>query len=162
MQNHKRQLGKGAIVSSLLSYLHPPKHIREKYPNVTKGQRLEDLKVLRKEVKNVRRKEVIIIVMWHEHFEGLELYCIERWCTVITEGPPDYFFAAEVVAPDNPSNSETEEELEHEVQAASRHPVDELNLVAMTPLVELDNDNDPVSENLPTAPNTGTFDIEEE
>ena len=48
------------------------------------------------------------------------------------------------------------------VQAASNRPVDELNLVEMAPLVEVDNDNDPVPENLPTAPNTGTFDIEEE
>ena len=48
------------------------------------------------------------------------------------------------------------------MQAASSRPVDELNLVEMAPLVEVDNDNDPVPENLPTAPNTGTFDIEEE
>ena len=159
MPNHRRQLGKGAIVSALLSYLHPSKHIRDKYPNVTKGQRLEDLKVLRKEVKTVRRKEVMCIVMSHKHFEGLELYCIERWCKVITERPPDYFFAAQVVEPEDPSNSETEEELEHEVQAAVSRPVDELNLVEIAPLVEVDNDNDPVPENLPIVPDTGTFDM---
>ena len=164
MVKQKKHLGKGAVVSSLLCYLHPSQHIRDKFINIGKGQRLNELKVLRKEVKTIRRKEVMCIVMQHNDFKGIELYCIERWCRIVTEGPPDYFFdaPAEEIAPTNADDCETKRELESEVQAAVNRLADKINLVEIEPLVDVDNDNDPVAENLPTAPSTGNLVMEEE
>ena len=39
--------GKGAICSILLAHIHPSLHIRQKYPNRTRQDRLEGYKILR-------------------------------------------------------------------------------------------------------------------
>eukprot|EP00558_Chaetoceros_sp_UNC1202_P011610 CAMPEP_0197239642 /NCGR_PEP_ID=MMETSP1429-20130617/6090_1 /TAXON_ID=49237 /ORGANISM="Chaetoceros sp., Strain UNC1202" /LENGTH=130 /DNA_ID=CAMNT_0042699097 /DNA_START=153 /DNA_END=541 /DNA_ORIENTATION=- len=89
--------GKDAIVSILTKYIHPSEHIRAAYPNPGNGQRLDGCCVLRREVKKIRRSEQLALVVTHESFPGVELYCVERYAKVTTEAPPDYFFDNVVV-----------------------------------------------------------------
>ena len=102
----KLNMGKGAEVSALCRVLHPSEYIRDKYPNLEKGQRLSGMVVLRREEKKIRRKDVIAIVMKHDDFkdgeENKELYCLERWLKIEKEGDKDYFFEP-AAASDNPA-----------------------------------------------------------
>ena len=96
-------MGKGATVSALCRVLYPSEFIRNKYPNLEKGQRLSGLIILRRELKRIRRKDVMAIVMKHEDFkdgeENRELYCLQRWVKVEKEGKKDFFF--DHLAPSN-------------------------------------------------------------
>ena len=91
--------GVGAIVSALLRFIHPSEHIRNKFPNVVQGQRLENCETIRQEVKKVSRKEQLVLVVRHEDFKNpddsyIELHGVKRYWKVSQEGHPDYFFDA--------------------------------------------------------------------
>ena len=64
----KYNIRKGAVVSALSNRLHPSKHIQDKYKNPQKGHRLGGLKVLRREEKKIRKKDVLCVVMTHNDF----------------------------------------------------------------------------------------------
>ena len=104
--------GVGAIVSALLRFIHPSKHIRNKFPNVVQGQHLENCETIRQEVKRVSRKEQLVLVVRHEDFKNpddshIELHGVKRYWKVSQEGHPDYFFDG--IAPtDENANSQDE------------------------------------------------------
>ena len=79
-------------------------------------------------------------------------------------GSPDYFFETptDVIAPKNLCDTETKRELESEVQEAISRLANKMNLAEIEPLVDVDNNNNPVAENLPTAPSTGNLVMKEE
>ena len=62
--------GVGAIALALLRFIHRSKHIRNKFPNVAQGQRLENCVTIRQEVKKVSRKEQLVLVVHHEDFKN--------------------------------------------------------------------------------------------
>ena len=55
---------------------------------------------------------------------------VERWCRIVTEGPPDYFSEAptEVIPPKNLCDTETKRELESEVQEAISCLANKMNI----------------------------------
>ena len=108
LDNH----GVGAIVLALLRFIHPSEHIRNKFPNVVQGQRLENCVTIRQEVKKVSRKEQLVLVVHHEDFKNpddsyIELHGVKRYWKVSQEGHPDYFFDA-IATTDENANSQEE------------------------------------------------------
>ena len=152
--------GKDAIVSILLKYIHPSEHIRASHPNPGNGQRLDGCSVIRREVKKVRRTDQLCLIVSHEAYPGVELYCVERYAKVTTEGPADYFFDNVVV------NAVVEEEArpgEPQEQPQEHVPVlmpavcrrnfrpDDPDLLTAVEAgaIGIDDDNEPVPENIP-------------
>ena len=60
--------GKGAVVSSLIRFIHPSEYIRNKVPNAVNGQRLDSCITVRQEVKKINRREQLSLVMMHDDF----------------------------------------------------------------------------------------------
>ena len=84
--------------------------------------RLEGLRILRQEVKNVSRKDQLAIVFTHPEIKNsndkfIELHAIRRWVTVTEEGDADYFFGGHVneAGTDNADVIETSSEDQVEV-----------------------------------------------
>ena len=88
--------GKDHRASVLMRMLHPSKLIRDKFPNASSNDRLDNLKILRRDVKKINRVNHLAIVMIHEDFPEEELYCTERFIRIIEEGDSDYFFHHQV------------------------------------------------------------------
>jgi len=84
--------GIDAIVSITLKFLHPSEYIREKFPNYTSNQKLDNCRVICHEQKYIHRSLQLAVVVSHESFEGKELYCMERYAKVTKEDPPEKFF----------------------------------------------------------------------
>ena len=152
--------GKDAIVSILLKYIHPSEHIRAAYPNQGNGQRLDGCCVLRREVKKIRRTDQLAIVVSHESFPNTELYCVERYAKVTTEGPADYLFdnvVVEAVAEEGDRPGDAQQVPQQDVPilmpAVCRRNfrADDPDLLAAVDAgaIEIDDDNEPVPENIP-------------
>jgi hypothetical protein len=66
------------------------------FPNANNTQRIDDFVVLRQEVKKVRRKDVMVVVValpsMLNNGQSLELHAIERNLKIIKVGSSDYFF----------------------------------------------------------------------
>ena len=152
--------GKDATVSILLKYIHPSEHIRAAYPNQANGQRLDGCTVLRREVKKIRRADQLALVVTHEAFPDIELYCVERYAKVTQEGLADFFFDNVVVN----AVDEQEDRPGEEQQVPQQHvPIlmpsvchrnfcaDDPDLLAAVDAgaIEIDDDNEPVPENIP-------------
>ena len=75
----KKQIGIGATCSVANKYLHPAKDISDKYPNATAHSRVENLLVINRKERKVKRRDQDCIVFCHADFEGKELYCVKRW-----------------------------------------------------------------------------------
>ena len=160
------QRGKDAIVSILLKYIHPSEHIRAAYPNQGNGQRLDGCRVLRREVKKIRRADQLAIVVRHDAFPDIELYCVERYAKVTTEGPPDYFFDNVMVEAvdeggDRPGDGQEvpQEHVPILTPAVCRRNfrADDPDLLAAVDAgaIEIDDDNEPVPENIPQPTDQG-------
>eukprot|EP00980_Cylindrotheca_fusiformis_P027459 scaffold20461_cov117-Cylindrotheca_fusiformis.AAC.22 len=80
------RLGVGASLTCPRRYIHPSRHIRERYVDPEKGARLENLAAVREEAKFVNRQGHKVIVMAHVGYPGIELYAVKRFCKVIAEG----------------------------------------------------------------------------
>ena len=75
----KKSLGKGAVVLVLLSKLHPSEHIRNKFPDAGSTQRLQGLKVVRQEKKNICKTDQLAVIFLHDSFktnDGAILYAL--------------------------------------------------------------------------------------
>ena len=97
MTPQKKCHGKGAIVSSLIWFIHPSEYIRNKFPNAVNGQWLHGCITVRQEVKKINRREQLSLVVTHDDFvdgEGnpQELHGLNKYWRVETEGDQDYFF----------------------------------------------------------------------
>ena len=158
-------MGKDAVVSCLISMLHPSEHIRNKYPNPTHQQRLENCTVLRQEVKKIRRQDRMAIVVKNDDFRDadgnhIELYGCQRWFKITTEGPSDFFFT-------NPEEDEAEgdeDALENDICPAELSATigrfDTANLMAALPQgVGVDDDTQPAPENVPSPDDTNNTDM---
>ena len=150
LDNH----GVGAIVSALLRFIHPSKHIRNKFPNIFQGQRLENCETIRQEVKKVSRKEQLVLVVRREDFENpddsyIELHGVKRYWKVSQEGHPDYFFDA--IAPTDENANSQDDTLMPE--AVSEHingnSCTTETIQALRDEVDVDDDNEPAPNNIP-------------
>ena len=154
MAPKKKTMGKGAVVSVPSSKLHPSEHIRNMYPNPPKNHRVEDMVVLRQEIKKINRRDQLAIVLRHQAFqvdgENIELHTTQRFCRVMVEGDPDFFFTSDEPREENPP--EGLELLTEEIRDITNHDVINVNDIKMIQnLVEIDDDNKPAPENTPRA-----------
>jgi hypothetical protein len=114
---------------------------------------VENLVVVRQEVKQVNRRDVMTLVMTHEDFqvdgEYTELHAIKRFCIIKSEGDPDYFFTI-APAEENLVAAAPEfvpQEIQDMVERGTPEPED--IYLAQNNIVETDDDNKPAPENLP-------------
>ena len=155
MPKEKLRLGIGATCSVALKYLHPRKVICDKYTNTTARQTLDGLISLKKETLTVNRREQECVVFRHEEFEGILLHCVLRWVKITSEGSADTFFDDDGECP------EAEVVLNGDVDRGRDLPDTILALVGRTSRREdiqnvramgfnVDDDNEPAPENVPT------------
>jgi hypothetical protein len=149
MATKKMTMGKGAVVSVLSSRLHPSLLIRDRWPNPEKNLRVENLVIIRQEVKKVNRRDAMTLVMTHEDFkvdgEYTELHAIKRFCIIKSEGDP-YFSFTFALAEEHLAAAEPEfapQEIQDMVARGTLEP-DDIYLA-----LEMDDDNGHAPENLP-------------
>jgi len=152
MSTKKMTMGKGAVVSVLSSRLHPSLLIRDRWPNPQKNHRVENLVIIRQEVKKVNRRDAMTLVMTHEDFkvdgEYTELHAIKRFCIIKSEGDPDFFFTIALAAEDVAAAEA--EFVPQEIQdMVARGTLEADDVYLAQNIVETDDDNEPAPENLP-------------
>ena len=146
--------GIGAVCTVLKRFLHSRPDIVNKYPNSVFSDCLNNLLAIRKEKKTVNRKEQWCIIFRHDDFPNKEIYCVERYCKVLKEGPTGQFFALDN-ADLAPTIAEEEPEtglIETPTTIPGGNVNDDIVRIRMQGL-EVDDDNDPAPENIPTATN---------
>ena len=148
------RLGVGAKTSCLSKFLHPSEQTRNKYPNPVAGHHLEGCVVVWQEMKSVSWKDQLCIVVQHNDFKAgndhIELHAVKCYFQVTMEGDLDLFFD---VAPttDNGEADEAQTPLPTAVDEAINGRSEEVNTIeALQGIVEIDNDNEPAEENVPT------------
>jgi len=99
MASRKLFLGRHAKISVMARFVHPSAHIRTKFPNLDKNQRLDNCAVLRQEEKFVSRKRQLCIIFSSPDFPDEELHADQRYCKVTQEGPRDLFFSLPTLLP---------------------------------------------------------------
>jgi len=159
MAHWKKTLGKDAIVSVLLKYVHPSEHIRNKYINPLPNQALQNCTVLRQEVKKIHGRNQLAIVVRHPKFmDGdslIDLYATKRWFKIQEEGPADFFFTQ----PRPTVNAEVPEEEEEEMPAAILEQAKRGGMLEVEDYLGMglavDDDKEPAPENVPTNTNHG-------
>ena len=153
----KLQPGIGAVADALIKYIHPSQYIRDKYPNPMNGQRLQNCLLIRKEEKQVNRKKQECFVFRHDEFPDKELHCVQRWVKIVKEGGEDQLFESE--------NGTTQVEGEEanatpsfELPPAIYHATGVAEDIAMVRAqgLDVDDDNEPAPENVPSPNKTGT------
>ena len=94
MARERKRVGRGARGSALIKFLHPTKTVRAKWVNAWSVDRVEELSVLRREVKRVGRRDQTVIVCKHRRLND-EVYLVERYLTITVEGLPSGLFDVE-------------------------------------------------------------------
>ena len=149
------RLGVGAQCSPLLKNLHPQDIIRSKFPVYADNERLH--LAICKEKKPVTRnkRNYIGIFFDHPQFEGEGIYCAIRYANIQAEGDPnDFFDVAAAPAPAAAAEPQQNNDIETEVLRAGNNAED-IALVRGQGL-DVDDDNDPAPENVPTADGLST------
>eukprot|EP00559_Dactyliosolen_fragilissimus_P002711 CAMPEP_0184872744 /NCGR_PEP_ID=MMETSP0580-20130426/41459_1 /TAXON_ID=1118495 /ORGANISM="Dactyliosolen fragilissimus" /LENGTH=665 /DNA_ID=CAMNT_0027375583 /DNA_START=1012 /DNA_END=3007 /DNA_ORIENTATION=+ len=156
----KKQHGSGAICSVLLKYIHPAKYISEKFKNYSSDERLENCIECGQEIRNVKKKNHVVILFRHDDHDGQDLYAVKRWVKVVTEGAAEHIFRDEEEenpTTDNPNEKEAEGAvIDDNVFRAGGHAED-IALVRAQGL-DVDDDNLPAPENIPIATTSNTTD----
>ncbi len=152
MTRPTKTMGKDALISCFIKYLHPRKIIGVFFPNADKSQCLENLLVCRQETKNIRGKEATVIVMVshsvQRNDELIELHSVPKHLKIIIKGPPEYFFTAPVAA--DTSEAALEELFDPNLwRYMDQDHVDATDAAEVAGLgVEVDDDNVPAPENV--------------
>ena len=158
---NKKRFGKGAKVSCMIKYLHPSRLVSSTLPNTTANFRLEGCTVVGRDNKVINRKEKPVFIVHHEDFkttdgEPEDIYALPRWFKIIEEGPSEDFFGVSSSTnganPTNSGNAEDEEQespaIVHEINRRGR--VVESDLANLNGQVQIDDDNAPAPENIPS------------
>jgi len=178
MPRNTLRAGYGAECSVLIKYLHPSRLIQDKIINRREIDRLEGLVAQTKEIRKVNHRDQIVVVFKHDElFPGDEIYCVARFCKVLKEGDASGYFDDGNAAPPqnepvNPSTPTDYNSLEDREEHAARTN-DGIDLPSTLPAsggratsedvammrgmgFEVDDDNDPLPENIPTSAPTET------
>ena len=150
-RQQKKRLGIGATCSVIKRFLHPSRTIQEKYQNITTYDRLEGLIALRKEEKTIRNRACVSIVFRHADFEGIELYCAERYAIVTEEGSPADFFEGNDAAAAGDDAGQAAGEAEDELRGIPMVTDDVQENIARLCAkgYGVDDDKEPAPENIP-------------
>ena len=141
--------------------MHPSRLVSSTLQNTTANSRLEECTVVGRDSKVVNQKEKAVIIVNHDDFktadgEPEELYALPRWFKIIEEGPSDEYFdqssSANAANPTNSGNADEEVEAPAVVQEINtRGRVIEEDLANLNGQVNIDDDNCPAPENIPSA-----------
>jgi hypothetical protein len=153
-RKNKLKLGKDAVVSVLAKYIHPSEHIRRVHRNAVATLRIENLTVLRQDKRRINRKEKDVVVFVSEAYrtsvtEVPELYAVVRYVSVITEGPREHFFDQTTEAGAAGAEGENPNPMPDEVIRISRRSITDEDMIELRGVVQVDDDNEPVPENVP-------------
>ena len=179
----KLQLGIGAKVWVLVSCLHPKDVISKAYPNYTKADKAEGLVVASKGPKPIRHEEKVVVVFCHppKHQQTQEFDCwaLHHFVHVTEEGDKSGLFSLTDSTSENnseeaqgtqqdPNNTvitknsqENQENVPTEiVQLMTSETAiissDDINLIRNICPDMVDDDNQPLPENIPTEGQTTT------
>jgi hypothetical protein len=152
MTSRRLRLGIGAVCSVNLSKLHPQRVVEAKYVNFAHDYRVEGLLTLRIEKKQVNHRDQWCVVFRHSDFPNQELHAVRKWCKVVTEGA-EASFLEEEEAPRIRRQGPTEEQLRGpELPSELRNATRQEDVAAIRAAgFDVDDDNEPVPENLPDA-----------
>ena len=149
-----KTMDRDAIVSVLAKFVHPSEHIRKAYPNADTQLRLDDLLVLQMESKKVSRRKQLFIFFVSQLIKdnsgnNIELYNVKRYARVECEGLSKFFFDSlnEEVVEESAKNEELPSEI---LTIENRGTVlnDDVSMLCGTS-IPVDNNNQPVEENIP-------------
>ena len=160
MPPRKKTHGVGAVVSSLIKFLHPSALIREKFPNPVHGQWLEGCQTVRQEVKTINRKDQLSLVVTHHDFKDgngdlQELHAVKKHFAIQEEGDSDYFFDVSQEAEQQQQADLLPAVIDSEIQGENHGGTSDL-LTALSGVVDIDDDNEPAPENVPTTATTSS------
>ena len=147
-KKQKKQIGIGAVCSVLKRFLHPKPIVGPKYPNTTAKDRLEGLLVIRREEKSINGQSKQCIIFRHGDFENIEIYCVERYAKVTTEGAEADFFGEVEQQTMATVEVETEQNNESEVNLEGNDLAENMARLKLEGY-GVDDDNDPAPENIP-------------
>ena len=158
MAPRKKTHGKGAIVSVLIKFVHPLALIREKFPNPENRQRLEGCLTVRQEVKKITRKDQLSLVVTHDDFKDAdgnlqELHAVKKHFSIQQEGDPDLFFDVPQERQQETMDTPLPDAVDDELRGENHGGLSDL-VVALSGVVDVDDDNQPAPENIPTMTNT--------
>lgn len=157
----KLHCGKDAIVTVLTKYLHLKKLVADKFINRTTTDKLEGCRITKREEKKVTRQNQLVVFLTHKLFPQGDIYCVKRFAKVTKEGPSDFFYdgVATEVANDAEGGAPDEVQL-NQVEILVKTPAicfqkfrsdnPELAAAQEEGIIEVDDDNLPVEENIPT------------
>ena len=77
-----------------MKYLNPKQKIDQVIPINGREyeQQLHDCVVVSREIRNIKRKSKVCIVVKHDSFSGNLIYCAEQYAKVTVEGEADGYF----------------------------------------------------------------------
>lgn len=155
------RLGEGARCSVLLSMLRPSPAVAAVFPAIMLRQQLEDLVAVRCETRTRNRNTYEAIYFTSTTFPGQEMSCARRFAVVLAEGHLDAFWDnAVVVAPaeaSHPTEGNDGEPIDESMfsilGSSSSSRAEDIALVRAQGF-EVDDDNEPVEENVPSEPSS--------
>ena len=118
--------------------------------------------MIHQEVKKINCKDQLAIVVKHDDFIGMdqepqEFYAVKKHFSIQVDGDPDVFFDVSLVQEDGEEELDQQEVLPTVVNdelMGQNHSRQNDLVVALTGLMDVDDDNEPVPESIPvhTAP----------
>ena len=155
MPRRKKRSGIGATVLRNTRRLHPSALVMNRAPGVQipLNHVTFELKIVRLEEKNFRRKLQMCYVLRHTKYVGddgetaLELYAVKSKCKLLEEEPPEIFFGIDELLLAENHEEVPPAEVPNEVLNFNVQENDVAILIANG--VETDNDNEPLPENEP-------------
>ena len=162
MAPRKKTHGVGAVVSTLIKILNPSALIREKFPNPEHGQRLPGCMTVRQEVKKINRKDQLSLIVTHPDFKDAEgnlqeLHAVKKHFTIEVEGDSDLFFDGQLaIQPEQPPDTLLPSAIDADLIGENHGGTADL-LTALSGVVDVDDDNEPAPENIPTTSTSPTI-----
>ena len=154
----KKTHGVGATVSCLIKFLHPSELIWNKFQNPVNGQRLDGCITVHQELKKINRKDQLSLIVQHADFvnnngEPVLLHRVKKHFKIGMEGDLDIFFDAvatgEVTEVATATVAPLHQAIDEEVSGQNNGGANNL-LNALSGVVEIDDDNEPALENIPS------------
>ena len=147
----KLRLGVGAYCSVYTKFMHSKPTISAKYPNYTSNDRMTELNCIKREVRKVNRRDQMCAVFTHKDFDDVKFYCVLRYVVVTKEGPESELFPDDQGRPVQQMAAPSQDlDDEVEVPTGSNTMQDAINEMRAKGIL-VDDDNEPVVENMPTA-----------
>ena len=110
---------------------------------------------VRQEVKKINRKDQLSLIVTHPDFKDAEgnlqeLHAVKKHFTIEVEGDSDLFFDVQLaIQPEQPPDTLLPSAIDADLVGESHGGTVDL-LMALSGVVDVDDDNEPAPENIPT------------